>query len=123
MTSPSPSRDTHLFHGNRIEHLMANEDPLRFSDSTPRTSRTAAEIQDWLVNQLTEELQINRDKIKIDQPILAQGIDSMHAVAVVAQLEDWLDIRFSSNPLEDYPSIEALSQSLARRRDDRPSVN
>ncbi|TWU08933.1 Phosphopantetheine attachment site [Symmachiella macrocystis] len=76
------------------------------------TTRSAAEIQDWLLDKLAEELETDRSQIQVKEPILAQGIDSMHVVAIVAQLEDWLGIRFSSNPLEDYPSIEALSQSL-----------
>lgn len=73
-------------------------------------SRSSAEIEQWLIRQLAEELRIPREKIKVDQPILAIGIDSMQIVVVVAKLEDWLGIRFSSNPLDDHSTIRALSQ-------------
>ncbi|MGD9855099.1 MAG: acyl carrier protein [Planctomycetaceae bacterium] len=93
---------------------MENAGPFRAADSPSRTTRSAAEIQDWLVAHLASELKITPDRINVDQSILAHGIDSMHVVAVVAQLEDWLGVRFSSDPLEDHPSIVELSESLAR---------
>lgn len=85
---------------------------LNSDDSTP-TGRSAGEIQEWLIEHLAEELQVAPDQIKVDQPILAHGVDSMHIVAIIAKLEDWLGVRFSSDPLEDSPTIEALAESLA----------
>ena len=81
--------------------------------SLNEAGRSAAEIQQWMISRLAEELQINRDKIKVDQPILSCGIDSMQVVSIVAKLEDWLCVRFSSNPLEEHSTIEALSQYVA----------
>lgn len=81
--------------------------------SLHEAGRSATEIQQWMISQLAEELQINPDKIKVDQPILSCGIDSMQVVTFVAKLEDWLGVRFSSNPLEDHSTIEALSQYVA----------
>ncbi len=91
---------------------MPNEN-LKQRHSTPQTARSAAEVQQWMITQLAEELKINREKITVDQPILSFGIDSMQLVVVVAKLEDWLGFRFPSNPLEDYSTIEALSQYVA----------
>ncbi|MCA9159238.1 MAG: acyl carrier protein [Planctomycetales bacterium] len=91
---------------------MPNEN-LKQPPATPRSARSAAEVQQWMITQLAEELKINREKIKVDQPILSLGIDSMQIVVVVAKLEDWLGFRFSSNPLEDYSTIEELSQFVA----------
>ena len=89
-----------------------NDETTSSPDTGQPPTRSSAEIQNWLLDKLAEELETDRSQIQVNEPILAQGIDSMHVVAIVAQLEDWLGIRFSSNPLEDYPSIEALSQSL-----------
>ncbi len=83
------------------------------SGSSHDTGRLVAEIQQWMISQLAEELQINRDKMKVDQPILSCGIDSMQVVIFVAKLEDWLGIRFSNNPLEEHSTIEALSHYVA----------
>lgn len=75
--------------------------------------RSVADIQKWMVQQLAHELQINPEKIKLDQSISSCGIDSMQVVTFVAKLEDWLGVRFPSNPLEDHSTIEALSQHVA----------
>ncbi|MCC7337166.1 MAG: acyl carrier protein [Pirellulaceae bacterium] len=91
---------------------MPNE-KLNRRPATPQTARSAAEVQQWMISQLAEELKIDREKIKVDQPILSFGIDSMQIVVVVAKLEDWLGFRFPSNPLEDYSTIEELSQYVA----------
>jgi acyl carrier protein len=82
------------------------------------SGRSAIEIERWLVDHLAEELQVAPETIRVDQPILAQGVDSMHAVAIVAKLEDWLGIRFQSDPLEAAPSIAALARSLAQDGED-----
>ena len=79
----------------------------------PLTVHSVVEIQQWMIQQLSHELQINPEKIAIDKPILSCGIDSMQVVTFVAKLEDWQGLRFSSNPLEDYSTIEALSQHVA----------
>lgn len=78
--------------------------------------RSADEIQDWFVRELANELRVSPENIRVNESILAHGIDSMHVIAVVARLEDWLGVRFASDPFEDHPSIAELSQSLARRR-------
>lgn len=94
------------------------EDGSSQSSLSPPT-RSAAEIQQWLVRQIAEELKVNPERIDVDQSMLAQGVDSMHLVALIARLEDWLGIRFSSDPLEDQPSIAELALSLAQRLADR----
>ena len=94
----------------------------RHPDSEARNSRSAAEIQDWLVEQLANELQISSDRINIVQPILSYGIDSMQVVVIVARLEDWLGFRFSSNPLEDHPTIESLALFVAELNDEPQSA-
>ena len=82
-------------------------------DGTGLTVPSVVEIQQWMIQQLAQELQIHPEKIKIDKPILSCGVDSMQVVTFVAKLEDWLGVRFSSNPLEDHSTIEALSQHVA----------
>jgi len=96
--------------GNSI--VMAHEPP-REPQSPATRGRPVTEVQEWLIRRLAEELQVSREKIKVDQPMLSFGIDSVQVVSIVAQLEDWGGFRFSENPLDDYPTIEALSQHVA----------
>ena len=81
--------------------------------SKPTPAPSVVEIQQWMIQQLAHELQINPEKIRINQPVLSCGIDSMQVVTFVAKLEDWLGVRFSSNTLEDHSTIEALSQHVS----------
>lgn len=74
---------------------------------------TAADIEHWLILQIAEELRVDPQGIRVDQPLLSHGIDSMQVVSIVAKLEDRLSIRFAGNPLEDYATIEQLSQHVA----------
>jgi acyl carrier protein len=75
----------------------------------PHAIPSVAEIEGWIVKTIAGDLQISRDQIEADQPILSYGVDSMQVVSFVAQLEDWLGIRFSENPLEEHPTVESLS--------------
>jgi acyl carrier protein len=75
--------------------------------------RSASEIQEWLVQEIAHELQIAPSTVQPDLSILASGIDSMQVVSLIARLEDHLQIRLTSNPLDDYPSIEQLSRFAA----------
>lgn len=71
------------------------------------------EIRRWLVDKLAERLRVAPGAIDLDEPLVAIGLDSMQFVVLVGELEDWLDCRFTSNPLVDYPSVNALSRFLA----------
>jgi acyl carrier protein len=79
----------------------------------PPVPRTADETQAWLIGRVAEELRIAADQIRADQPLVSYGMDSVRVVSVMAHLEDWADIRFSGNPLDDHPTIEQLSRFVA----------
>lgn len=83
------------------------------SDVPDRTARTAQEIRQWMITQISDELHVNPETVTCDQPILSSGIDSLQVVSIVARLEDWPGVRFSGNPLEDYSSIDDLSHYAA----------
>jgi acyl carrier protein len=91
--------------------------------SETRTSlKSAAEIQDWLIREITQELQISSSAVSPELSIPACGIDSMQVVSLIARLEDHLTIRFSNNPLDEYASIEQLSFFAAELAKKQQSV-
>ncbi|MEZ6059377.1 MAG: acyl carrier protein [Planctomycetaceae bacterium] len=65
------------------------------------------------MTELAGELNIPPESILPDQTLLSLGIDSIRVVAFVAKLEERCGIRFSENPLDDHPTITALSQHVA----------
>jgi len=83
------------------------------SSETHSSQPSSAEIQRWLVAHIAEELNLDPGKIQIDRPLYSFGVDSMQVVTLIAELEDWLGIRFESNPLEDHPTIASLAEFVA----------
>lgn len=92
---------------------METLNPSDQSGSAPVAARSAAEIQDWIVARVAPRLQVAPSEIRLDEPLIDVGLDSMEFVALVGELEQWLGCRFRDNPLIDYPTIASLSEFLA----------
>lgn len=80
---------------------------------------TASEqsIQSWLVGQLADVLSLDPNTVDIKQPLTRYGLDSIDAVTLVGDLEDWLDLELPSTLLWDYPTIEKASAYLVEEFD------
>ena len=88
--------------------------PAAARDARPETpSPSAAEIRLWLVTRLCEIQQVEPAELRLDQPLVRMGLDSMQSVVLIGELEQWLGCRFTGNPLIKYPTIDALSVFLA----------
>jgi acyl carrier protein len=77
-----------------------------------RKSVNAEEIQEWLISRISEELEFEPETIDIYEPFALYGINSVVAVTLAADLEDWLQVKLPATLLWDYPTIETLSQYL-----------
>jgi acyl carrier protein len=75
--------------------------------------RSAEEIQDWLVERLGRATGIPCPEIDPRQPLLSYGLDSMAVLALTADLGNWIGYQFHEDPLDEYPTIEALAAFLA----------
>jgi acyl carrier protein len=78
-------------------------------------TRSAQEIQDWIVARISALTKVPAREIHVSEPFLRYGLDSVAVVALVAELEDWLGYRFTSDPLEDHATVEALARFLAEQ--------
>lgn len=74
-------------------------------------------IQDWLSQWLSRKLQISITQIEITKAFADYGIDSVMAVELAQDLEDWLPDNFEIEPTVawNFPNIEALARYLAER--------
>jgi acyl carrier protein len=79
---------------------------------TTQESRTAEEIQDWLVSQLSDLLDLEPDDIDFRATLDTYGLASREAVMLSGDLEVWLGRRLSPTLVYEYPTIEALAQHL-----------
>lgn len=74
-------------------------------------------IQNWLVKQLASQLSLNAKNIDVREPLTRYGLDSIDAVTLVGDLEEWLSLELPSTLLWDYPTIEKAAQYLVKEFD------
>lgn len=73
---------------------------------------TIERVIEWLVSKLSETLEMEAEMIDTEKPFAEYGLDSMAAVGVTGELEDWLEIEVPATLLWDYPNINSISEYL-----------
>jgi len=76
-------------------------------------AKTAEEIQEWMVNYLSNVLEMSTDKIDVTVPFDDFALDSATAIGMTGELEDWLGKPVDPTLVYDYPTIEQFSKCLA----------
>ncbi|MDJ0598045.1 MAG: acyl carrier protein [Crocosphaera sp.] len=74
-------------------------------------------VQNWLIKQLAEQLRLDPASIKITEPFTRYGLDSIDAVTLVGDLEDWLDLDLPDTLFWDHPTVEKSAQYLEENYD------
>lgn len=89
-----------------------------FKLNEPKTTVNPVEaVQNWLVQQLSEQLSLDPNTIKVSEPLTRYGLDSIDAVTLVGDLEDWLDMELPDTLFWDYSTIEKAAQYLGENYD------
>ncbi|MDJ0846476.1 acyl carrier protein [Crocosphaera sp.] len=82
------------------------------------TATTPVEtVQNWLIKQLAEQLRLDPASIKITEPFTRYGLDSIDAVTLVGDLEDWLDLDLPDTLFWDHPTVEKSAKYLEENYD------
>jgi len=104
---------------------MSNEFDGRPSDPEPPASesvdasnasaptKTADEIQEWIVEYLAKVLERSPDGIDVTVPFDDFALDSATAIGMTGELEDWLGKSVDPTLVYDYPTVEQFSKCLA----------
>lgn len=95
---------------------VLSENYVEGNGKNTETSSVEA-LQNWLVSKLASQLSINSKTINVSEPLTRYGLDSIDAVTLVGDLEDWLGLELPETLLWDYPSIEKASQYLVKEFD------
>lgn len=69
-------------------------------------------LQDWLIGQVAERLDMDKEDIDIDEPFDSYDLDSAQAMILIGRLEKLLDRKINPVLLFNYPNIAELSQRL-----------
>lgn len=76
-------------------------------------AQTRHTLQKWIVNWLARETKLPAGSINISKSFADYGLDSVTAVELADDLEEWLGVPLSPTLAYDYPNIESLAQYLA----------
>lgn len=77
-------------------------------------SLTAEDIQAWLVDRIAQELGVKPDDINVRVPFDSYGLDSVLALGIASAGKQFFGLDLSPLLLVHYPTIESLSQHLAK---------
>ena len=94
-------------------------------------SRRERQIQRWFIRYLGEKLDLEDEAIDVHRPLSGYGLDSMAAVRLSADLEDWLAATFPERarpPISptlayDYPTIALIASALVQAETSGPEAS
>ncbi|MEM8677429.1 MAG: acyl carrier protein, partial [Cyanobacteria bacterium P01_G01_bin.67] len=97
--------------------------PLYPLPITPTKQQKSSEVEEWLSQWLSSKLQIPLEKIDRAKAFADYGIDSVMAVELAQDLEEWLpdDLEIEPTLAWNFPSIEALAGYLTGEQRSRGS--
>ncbi|NET60101.1 MAG: AMP-binding protein, partial [Symploca sp. SIO2E6] len=88
-----------------------NNQQQKTNNQQPTTNN---KIQTWLIKQIAEQLGVEPQEIDIRESFARYGLDSVAAVRLSGELEEWLGRNLAPTLVYDYPTIEALARHLSR---------
>ena len=77
---------------------------------------TKEDIQKIFINLISEEQNLDLDKIDIHTDFYAFGLDSISAIHVLDKLENHLNIEINPIDFWDYPTIEQFTSHLLENK-------
>jgi acyl carrier protein len=94
----------------RVEHPLNGG-----GGAPPREAEQLSEhdLAGWLRERVARGRKVAPDDIDLDEPLTTYGLDSVDAVAIVADLEAWLGLELDATLAWDFPTIQLLARHLA----------
>ncbi|CAN7768775.1 amino acid adenylation domain-containing protein [Rhizobium leguminosarum] len=94
-------------HSAQVNELVA---------TPPEANRSIDErLRAFIVRALGEALKITPDQIKLARPMRDYGLDSVHGMKLMRQLERNFNVTVTGRELLEYPTIDALTKFLAKK--------
>lgn len=96
---------------NKPERFTRPDEPM----SAEEVSRLADKIEKWMLQWLIEKAAVPEDEVSRDKPFAEFGLDSLTAVELSQQLEDWVGVEVVPTIAWNYPTPATLAGYLARQ--------
>ena len=95
--------------GQAPKRLVTTERPL----TAEEVDRLAERVESWLLTWMVERAAIPPNEVDRNKPFAEYGLDSLTAVELSQQLEDWLGVEVVPTVAWNYPTPATLSKYLA----------
>lgn len=69
---------------------------------------------DWITRWLAENIELDQASIALDSTFVKLGVDSIHAMMLVGDLEEKLKTRLSPTLAWDHPTVDSLAAHLSQ---------
>lgn len=82
-------------------------------------------IRRWLIENIASVVNMNPAQIDVKQTFDHYGMDSLQAVSLSGDLENWLNREISPTVVWDYPTVEQLARHLSENyaNGNRPAIS
>lgn len=80
--------------------------------SSPDAYRTVPQIQEKIIDVISQEMKVPRDRLSPSEAFVQLGLDSFSFLNILGQLEDWLGLELDLNELATCKTIGALAEAL-----------
>lgn len=74
---------------------------------------TYTEIEAWLIDNLALQIGIASSELDPTKPLTDYGIDSLMALLLAGDLEEWLDLQISPTVAWDYKTVRDLATYIS----------
>ncbi|HWX00156.1 PfaD family polyunsaturated fatty acid/polyketide biosynthesis protein [Collimonas sp.] len=95
--------------------------PIAATDikATAGSPQSEEDIQEWLMEQIADQLAVSTDEIDPRRTFESYALDSARALLILTRLETRLSLKLSPTLIWNYPTIEALAARLYKMSQDR----
>ncbi|MEO0685092.1 MAG: beta-ketoacyl synthase N-terminal-like domain-containing protein, partial [Cyanobacteria bacterium J06649_11] len=100
---------------NNLTTTTANLEKKHKENYQNNHGQTVGEIEIWLTNKIAQVLEIAPADIDFKQPFAVYGLDSVKAVSIAGELEEWLGISITPTIVYDYPTPRLLANYLGQK--------
>lgn len=74
---------------------------------------TQLKISEWIVDYMSDLLEIEPDEVDVETTFARYGLDSSAAVILTGDLGNWLGKEIEPTVMYDYPTIAKLAEYVA----------
>ena len=94
---------------------VSKKQPAKLIHSFGNVERLSERIEIWLLDWLVDRAGVPQEEIRRDRPFAEYGLDSLTAVELSHDLEEWLGLELTPVLAWNYPTAARLSRHLAQQ--------